>query len=131
MARNIFLLRLGLWLVIESAILIFAVIAAWRHKRSGLWFLAAAVILAISDDVLHMLWTEDFLVRHENTTVYLVLLHFGSYAIMVVTLCGWAVLAFSRTKREKSDAELGAAPNGGAATQLGNSRATEGPPSVS
>jgi hypothetical protein len=34
-------------------------------------------------------------------------------------------------KRGSNDAEPNAAPNGGPATQLGNSNATEGPPSVS
>jgi len=33
--------------------------------------------------------------------------------------------------REEEEAELGAAPNGGPATPVGNARATEGPPSVS
>lgn len=33
--------------------------------------------------------------------------------------------------RDDKDSELGAAPNGGPATRLGNSGVTEGPPSVS
>jgi len=104
MARHILLLRLGLWVVFEIAIVVFAVIAAWRHKRAGLWVLAAAVILAVLDDVLHLLWSNDFLMRRENTTVYLVVLGYGYYAVIVTALCGWGILAFSRKKGQKPDA---------------------------
>ena len=50
--------------------------------------------------------------------------HWGHHASAAV----WAIEWYqSRTK----NGELGAAPNGGPATQLGNSGVTEGPPSVS
>ena len=104
MARNIHLLRLGLWVVFELAIVVFAVIAAWRHKRTGLWFLAAAVILAVLDDVLHFVWSNDFLMRRENTMVYLVVLGYGYNAVILAALCGWGILAFSRKKGETPDA---------------------------
>jgi len=104
MARNILLLRLGLWLVFELAIIVFAVIAAWRHKKVGLWFLAAAVILAVLDDVLHLVWSNDFLMRRQDTTVYLMVLGYGYYAVVVTALCGWITLAFSGKKGETPDA---------------------------
>jgi hypothetical protein len=46
--------------------------------------------------------------------------------LLVIGYLSWA---FRNPKRK--DAEPGAAPNGGPATQLGNSGVTEGPPSVS
>lgn len=104
MARDVLFLRLGFWLVAQLAILVFAVIAAWRHKLKGLWILAASAILAAIDDVLHMASSENFLVRHENTRVYLVLLGYVYYATMLTALCGWCVLALRRRKREKPDA---------------------------
>jgi hypothetical protein len=131
MVHHLLLLRFGLWVVIELAILVFAVIAAWRHKRVGLWFLAAAVILAILDDALHMAWSEYFLNRGENITVYLMVAGYGHYAVMTAALCGWCLLAFSREKPEKRCAEPGAAPSGGPALQLGTPAVNEDPPSVS
>jgi hypothetical protein len=99
------LLRFGLWVFAELAIIVFAVIAARRHKQLGLWFLVSAVILAVLDDVLHAVWTDMFLTRQTgNITVYLALLGYGYSAAMVTALCGWGILAFSRKKGEKPDA---------------------------
>jgi hypothetical protein len=48
----------------------------------------------------------------------------GSYFALLFGIANWPV-------KPKKNAEPGAPPNGGPATQLGNSGVTEGPPSVS
>ena len=131
MARNILMLHQWLWLVLELAIVVFAVVAAWRHKRIGLWFLGAGVILGVLGDLLHMLWSNGFLMRGEDRTVYLIVVGYGYYATMIAAVCGWCILAFSRSHWENRDAEPGAAPNSGPAAPVGNSGVSEGPPSVS
>jgi hypothetical protein len=49
----------------------------------------------------------------------------------LVILCLLMLPYIRRRMRMSSNSEQGAAPNGGPATQLGNSGVTEGPPSVS
>ena len=41
------------------------------------------------DDVLHMVWSQDFLVRRENTTVYLTILRYCHNGAIVTAVCGW------------------------------------------
>jgi len=67
----------------------------------------------------------------ENRNMGSQLLSLGVPSVMgSVVVCVLGVLAFA-WNRHRTAAEPGAAPNGGPATPLGNSGATEGPPSVS
>lgn len=98
-----FLLRNISWPVIELGIVVFATIAARRYKLTGLWILAAASILGVVSDVLRTVMSVEFLSRHNYSLNYLALVGFGYFAAMVIALCGWGVLAFSRRKRKDTD----------------------------
>jgi len=41
---------------------------------------------------------------HDNVMVYWVRLQYVPFVIMLITLCGWCVLAFSRKQGAKPDA---------------------------
>ena len=92
------------WPVIVIGIVLLALIAGWRHKTWGVWLLAAASALAAITSAAQILMSVEFLSRHQLSLNYLWLIGFGYYAAMVLGLCGWAVLAFTRTRRDKPDA---------------------------
>jgi len=98
-----FQLRNVSWPIIESGIVVFAIVAAWRHKSKGLWILAAASVLGVVCDALRLLLSGQFLQQHPSAMNYLRLVGVGLYAAMVIALSGWVVLAFSANRHEKPD----------------------------
>jgi hypothetical protein len=96
--RTWFLLRNLSWPIILLGIVVFAVIAAWRSRLTGVWILAGATVLAVAASAAQIVLTTDFLMRHQISANYLVLIGVGYYAAMVTALSGWGVLAFGRKK---------------------------------
>ena len=86
---------------------------------------AAAAVLALRD-IANIVLSPSFIAHNETVMVYWVALQYVPFFAAVIALCGWCVLAFSRKRRDKTGAELGAAPNGGPAAPLGDSGVTEG-----
>lgn len=121
--------RLGFF--VQLGILIVAVIAARRHRLGGLWLLAGAAAGLALRDIANAVLSPSFIANNEKVMVYWISLQYFPFLAAVTALCGWWVLAFSRKRRESPGAEPGAPPNGGPAAPLGDSRASEGPPSVS
>jgi hypothetical protein len=91
------------WPAIELSIVVFAIIAAWRHKSKGLWILAAASVLGVICDAVRLFLSSQFLYQHPNAMSYLTWIGVGFYAAMVIALCGWVVLAFTNKRHEKPD----------------------------
>ena len=96
-----YLMTAGLQPAIQLAILAFGIIAARRHKLPGLWVLVGAMmltmLLTIANIVIHI-------IQPDRMRGYFELLGCFSYAIMIISLCGWGLLAFSRRKGSRSDA---------------------------
>jgi hypothetical protein len=95
-----FLIFGGLALLIQLGIVVFAIMAAWRHKLKGMWILTAGTVVGLLQAVAFFLISSPFnLVDHDATTRYM---HYGSgylsFAIMIAALVGWCVLAFTRKK---------------------------------
>jgi len=99
-----YLVPAGFRLVIQAAVLVVAVIAARRYKLKGLWILVAAALLAALQDVMDMAFSSLFHAGHDNVMVYWVRLQYVPFVIMLITICGWCVLAFSRKQGAKPDA---------------------------
>lgn len=92
----------GLQIFVHLAIVVFAVIAARRYKLAGMWLLVAAVTLDTLERTANIVMSfpmqafQDY--RKEG---YFMIIGYVYSAIMLITLCGWAVLAFSRRKETK------------------------------
>jgi hypothetical protein len=99
-----YLVPAGFRLAIQAAILVVAVIAARRYKLTGLWILVAAVFLAVFQDVMGLVSSSLISAGHENAMTYSAWLQYVPFVIMLITLCGWCVLAFSRKQGTKPDA---------------------------
>jgi hypothetical protein len=95
-----FLIFGALALLIQVSIVVFAIMAAWRHKLKGMWILAAGTVVGLLQSVMFFLIASPSnLVDHDTATKYM---HYGSgylsFATMVAALAGWCILAFSRKK---------------------------------
>jgi hypothetical protein len=100
-----FLVFAGLRLVIQLAIVVFAVVAARRHKLSGLWILVGAAILSALHATANVIISSPFqIVDHENAMRYYTLLGYVYYSAMFIALGGWCVLAFAHEEEKKPDA---------------------------
>jgi hypothetical protein len=94
-----FLVFAGFRLVIQLAIIVFAVVAARRHKLKGLWILVGAAVLTAFHVVANIVISSPFqIVDHQNAMRYYGVLGYVYYAIMFIALCGWCVLAFTHRK---------------------------------
>ena len=90
----------GLTLLMQVGIVVFAFLAARRYKLKGLWFLATGTIIGLVQGAMFFLISSPFnLVEHDIATKYM---HFGSgylsFAMMIIELIGWSILAFRRDK---------------------------------
>lgn len=100
-----FLVFAGLRLVVQLGIIVFAVIAALRHKLTGLWILVAAAVLTAFHVVANIVISSPFqIVAHDNVMGYLNALGYVYYAIMFIALGGWCCLALSGRKAGVTDA---------------------------
>jgi len=91
----------GCRLVLEATVLVVAVIAARRYKLSGLWILVAAVFLAVFQDVMGLMSSSWIGAGRENAMTYSAWLQYIPWLTMILVLCGWCVLAFSRKQGAK------------------------------
>lgn len=70
-----FLIFGGLALLLHLGIVVFAIIAAWRHKLTGLWFLAGAAALAFVQASVNILlsspWRSQSVMSYVNLLSYL------------------------------------------------------------
>ena len=97
-----YLTPVGFRLVIQAAVLVVAVIAARRYKLTGLWILVAAVFLAVFQDVMGLVSSSLISAGHENAMTYSAWPQYVPWVTMILVLCGWCVLAFSRKEGAKS-----------------------------
>jgi hypothetical protein len=95
-----FLIFSGLTLLMQLGIVVFAVVAARRHKLKGMWILAVGAVVGLLQAVVNFLISSPFnLVDHETVMKYrLVWVAYLSFAAMFAALLGWCVLAFCRKK---------------------------------
>ena len=91
----------GFRLLIQAAVLLVAVIAARRYKLNGLWILVAAVFLAVFQDVMELVSAMLISAGHDNAMTYSAWLQYVPWVTLILILCGWCVLAFSRKQVEK------------------------------
>ena len=91
-----FLIFAVIRLIIYFGIVVFALLAARRHKLTGLWILAGASIIGFIQNVINVMLSSPF--RHESIIKYADLLACLSYITMVAVLIGWCALAFSTKK---------------------------------
>ena len=96
-----YLVPVGLRLAIQAAVLVIAVIAARRYKLNGLWILVAAVFLAVFQDVMGLVSSSLISAGHESAMAYSAWLQYVPWVTMILVLCGWCVLAFSRKQEAK------------------------------
>lgn len=99
-----YLAPVGFRLAIQAAVLVVAVIAARRYKLNGLWILVAAVFLAVFQDVMGLVSSSLISAGHENAMTYSAWFQYVPWVTMILVLCGWCVLAFSRKQWTKPDA---------------------------
>jgi hypothetical protein len=71
-------------------------VAAWRHKLTGLWILAAAAAIAFVEATVTTMLSSPW--RSENIMRYVNVMSYLSYATTITAFIGWCVLAFSRKK---------------------------------
>lgn len=95
-----FLIFGALALLIQLSIVIFAIMAAWRHKLKGVWILAAGAVVGLLQAAINFLISSPFnLIDHDTAMKYRLA---GSgylyFATMIAALVGWCVLAFSQKK---------------------------------
>jgi hypothetical protein len=93
-----FLIFSGLTLLMHSGIVVFAIMAAWRHKFKGMWILATGAVVGLLQAVVNFLISSPFnLVDHDTAMKYrLAGVAYLSFATMTAALIGWCVLAFTR-----------------------------------
>jgi divalent metal cation (Fe/Co/Zn/Cd) transporter len=96
-----YLAPVGFRLAIQAAVLVLAVIAARRYKLTGLWILAAAVFLAVFQDVMGLLSFSLISAGHDNAMTFSAWLQYVPWATLILVLCGWCVLAFSHKEGAK------------------------------
>ena len=96
-----YLAPVGFRLAIQAAVLVVAVIAARRYKLNGLWIMVAAVFLAVFQDVMGLVSSSLISAGHDNAMTYSAWLQYIPWVTMILVLCGWCVLAFSRKQGVK------------------------------
>ena len=96
-----YLAPVGFRLAIQAAVLVVAVIAARRYKLNGLWILVAAVFVAVFQDIMGLVSSSLISAGHENAMSNAAWLQYLPWVTMILVLCGWCVLAFSRKQGVK------------------------------
>jgi len=96
-----YLVPVGLRLAIQVVVLVIAVIAAKRYNLNGLWILVAAVFLAVFQDVVGLVSSSLTSAGNESAMTYSTWLKYIPWVTMILVLCGWCVLAFSRKQGAK------------------------------
>ena len=91
-------------LIVQVATLVVAVIAARRHAIRGLWILVLALLLTVALSITDLVFFLMIQAGHDAGMSYLEALGHVPLIIMVITLCGWCILAFCRKKGDKPDA---------------------------
>lgn len=89
----------GFSLVIQTAVLVVAVIAARRYKLKGLWILAAAVFLTTLQALMNLVFLRWFQGGHDNAMTYWAWLQYIPMVTLVMAFCGWCLLAFGRKEK--------------------------------
>jgi divalent metal cation (Fe/Co/Zn/Cd) transporter len=101
LAASNYLVPAGFRLAIQAAVLVIAVIAARRYKLNGLWILVAAVFLTVFQDVMGLVSFSLISAGRESAMTNSAWLQYVPWVTMVLVLCGWCVLAFSRKQGAK------------------------------
>ena len=78
-----------------------AILAARRHKWVGLRFLAAATIVSCVAQLTLVAFTEF---GHFFPKWFLLVTLIASYAVFILTVVGWSILAFVRHEKDDHDA---------------------------
>ena len=92
--------KVMLWGVPQFILAALTLIAAWRHKTLGMWLLAVAATLTVITKV----WLAA-LVQHGGAGPgNLRIVSYPGFLALLISIGGWAVLAFTRTKKPNVDA---------------------------
>lgn len=92
----------GFRLAFQAAVLVVAVIAARRYQLTGLWILVAAIFLAVFQDIMGLVAASTISSGHDNALAGSAWLQYVPWLAMILVLCGWCVLAFSRKQGGKA-----------------------------
>jgi len=88
------------WGVPQLILAALIIIAAMRHRMVGLWLLAVAAVITFITHVWFMI-----LIRHSGgSSGDFRLVQFPNFLALLISITGWALLAFSRTKKSHDDA---------------------------
>ena len=68
---------------------------------NGWWILAAAVFLTVFQDLMGLVSSSLISAGHDNAITYSAWLQYVPWVTMILVLCGWCVLAFSRKQGAK------------------------------
>ena len=88
-------------MAIQAAVLVIAVVAARRYKLKGLWILAAAVFLAVFQEVMALVSFSLTSAGHESAMTFSAWLQYIPWVTLILALFGWCVLAFATKQRAK------------------------------
>jgi hypothetical protein len=87
------------WGVPLLILAVLASIAAWRHRMVGMWLLAVAAILTLAARLWLMLLIRQSGGSHEDLRI----VSYSHYLELLISIGGWAVLAFERTGKTRTD----------------------------
>ena len=88
------------WGVPQLILAVLMIIAAFRHRMVGLWLLAVAAVITFITSV----WMR-IIIRHSGGSPSdFRLVQFPNFLALLISIVGWALIAFSRTKRSHDDA---------------------------
>jgi len=82
-------------LFIEIAIVVFAIIGAWRRKSKSILILAIAAVLSASSHAGSVIW-EIYLRHHEHGTMVQILTQNIPVISIPLTLAGWTAIALGK-----------------------------------
>jgi hypothetical protein len=97
-----FISRFGVF--VQLAILVIAIVAARRHRLSGLWLLAAAAAVMTLHSIANLVLSPSLIASNDRVMTFWISLQYVPFFAALVALCGWCVLAFSRARGEKPKA---------------------------
>lgn len=98
-----FLVFNGSALIIQAAVVTFAIIAALRHKLKGLWVLTAGTIVGLVQSVVNFVMSSPLHFVDQDAAMHYRLAGaaYLSFTTMLVALTGWFILAFVRQGNSK------------------------------
>jgi hypothetical protein len=91
------------WGVPQLIIAVCVILAARRYRLAGMWILSAAAILAFVSRVGFTLAIQCGDGR-PSAGLALLLVSYPTIVISIITVVGWAMLAFCRSKKSSPDA---------------------------